>query len=126
MEFISRAFGAFLALFFDDFPFPLDDPSPVPQVSNLPKTPAFSRVEVSIFVTPNFERRWNPRVTSTPKIHTHRLFCVPERVEVVPEVRAPPVVAPLPLEGYLLRCKAVNGVKPNLNQVSVKRMGLRV
>jgi len=132
MEFISRAFGAFLTLFFDDLPFPLDDP--IPQIPNFPKTPAFSRVEQSFFVTPNFERRWNPGQTSTPKIS--KLASVPKRKKVVPEVKAPPMVAgplvygvQLPLESYLLSCK-VNGVKSAQKQVPgrepVKRMGLRV
>ena len=128
MEFISRLFGAFLTLFFDDLPFPLDDHISVQEpvvVQHLPKTPVASKIEESFFVTPNFERRWNPAVTSTPK--PRRLFFVPERDEIIPEVKIV-ARAQLPLENYLSNLKAT-GCKP-LDQAPakapVKRMGLRV
>jgi hypothetical protein len=140
MEFISRLFIAFLSLFFNNLPFPLDDhiPSQEP-IQNVPKTPAFDQGNESIFVTPNFEKRWSPKITSTPikrKAVRRQLFVVPEENEIIAEVKAPSVVvvpqivrAPLPLEGYLLSLQA-NGGNPSKLQAPitapVKRMGLRV
>jgi hypothetical protein len=147
MEFISRLFIAFLSLFFDDLPFPLDDhiPSQEP-VQNFPQTPAFDQSDESIFLTPDFEERWSPDfeegwspvITSTPKRKAVRrqLFMVPGENAIIAEVKAPCVVvvppvvrAPLPLEGYLLSLKANGGNPSNLQAPSaapVKRMGLRV
>jgi hypothetical protein len=139
MEFISRLFIAFLSLFFDDFDFPLDDhiPSQEP-IQNLSNTPAFDQGDESIFVTPDFEKRWSPVITSTPKRKAVRrqLFMVPEENMIIAEVKAPSVVfvppvvrAPLPLEGYLLSLKANGGNPSELQAPSaapVKRMGLRV
>jgi hypothetical protein len=131
MEFISRVFGAFLTFFFEELPFPLDEPIPQePQISHFPKTPAFSQIEQSIFLTPNFEKRWNPPITSTPKIR--RVIFAPEQELALPEVKAPFAVsgpvfrrAQLPLEGFLKSVK-VDGIKVPLHQIPVKRMGLRI
>ena len=105
---------------------------------NLSKTPAFDQGDESIFVTPDFEKRWSPVITSTPKRKAVRrqLFMVPEENMIIAEVKAPSVVfvppvvrAPLPLEGYLLSLKANGGNPSELQAPSaapVKRMGLRV
>jgi len=117
----------------------LDDhiPSQEP-IQNLSKTPAFDQGDESIFVTPDFEKRWSPVITSTPKRKAVRrqLFMVPEENMIIAEVKAPSVVfvppvvrAPLPLEGYLLSLKANGGNPSELQAPSaapVKRMGLRV
>jgi hypothetical protein len=123
MEFISRLFVAFLSLFFGDLPFPLDDLFPVQEP--VLQTPAVSKIEESFFVTPNFERRWNPAGTSTPK--PRRLLFGPERDEIIPVVKVV-VRAQLPLESYLSTLKAT-GSKPSDQapaKAPVKRIGLRV
>jgi hypothetical protein len=130
MEFISRLFGAFLSLFFADLPFPLDDydhiPVQVPVVQNFLETPVLPQFEESFFLTPNFERRWNPAITSTPK--PRRLFFGPESDLVKPEVKI--VKVQLPLERYLRDLEATVGGKSSkqapATAAPVKRMGLRV
>jgi len=128
MEFISRLFGAFLSLFFADLPFPLDDYDHIPVQDPVPqKNPVLPQIEESFFLTPNFERRWNPAITSTPK--PRRLFFGPESDVVIPEVKV--VRVQLPLERYLRDLEATGGGGKSSKQAPavaapVKRMGLRV
>jgi hypothetical protein len=125
MGIISRLFIAFFSLFFDDSPFPLDDHIPVqkPIVPNFLETPVASKMELSFFLTPNFERRWNPAVTSTPK--PRRLFFGPEQNLIIPEVV---VKVQLPLENYLTNLKAAGckSFDQAPTKAPVKRMGLRI
>jgi hypothetical protein len=130
MEFISRLFGAFLSLFFADSPFPLDDNDHIPVQNQEPVVPNFLETPVkmdeSFLVSPNFERRWDPVFTSTPK--TRRLFSGPKRDQVIPEWKV--VKVQLPLERYLCDLKATGGCKSSKRAPAVaapvKRMGLRV
>jgi hypothetical protein len=129
MEFISRLFGAFLSLFFADLPFSLDDNDHIPVQVPVPQNnPILPQIEKSFFLTPNFERRWNPIVTSTPK--PGRLFFGPESDVVIPEVKV--VRVQLPLERYLRDLEATGGGGGKSSKQAtavaapVKRMGLRV
>ena len=129
MEFISRLFIAFFSLFFDDSPFPLDDHIPVqePMIQNFLETPVASKKELSFYLTPNFERRFNPAITSTPKLPPKRLFFGPKRGVKIPEGKVV-VKAPLPLENYLSNLKATGCKSSDQAPIKapVKRMGLRV